>query len=370
MQNSMYSSFQIGKLTIPNRLAASAMFEYGAENGRISPKIVEHYETLAKGGAGLIITGMQGVRAKACNAPVMVHTEYETYVQDMQKLAAIVHKEGAKLFVQLQHCGAKTGKAEGYDRFSVSDVQMGDDCLYHEATKEELQKLVTDYARSAVRCRQAGADGVQIHAAHGFLLNSFLSPSTNKRTDDYGGKIENRARFVFEIYGAMREAAGKDFAIGIKFPFSDLKENSILPEESLYVCRELEKRGLDFIEVSAGMVLDGSSASFSPVIRENTEATFLPFASLTAAEVSIPVISVCGYRSPAMVEKALAETKIAAVSFGRPLVREPDLPLRWKKDTSPAACISCNGCCKSFADGIITCHAEKAEQNKKEREKK
>lgn len=362
MEKRMFRPFQIGNLTIPNRLAASAMFEYGAVNGQICEKIMEHYEKLAKGGAGLIITGMQGVRASACVGSIMVHTEYENYVQDMQKLAKIVHGEGAKLFVQLQHCGAKTSKTEGYDTFFVSDVLVGDACTYHEASKAELQKLVADFARSAMRCKEAGVDGVQIHAAHGFLLNSFLSPSTNKRTDEYGGNIENRARLVFEIYEAMREAAGKTFVIGIKFPFSDLKENSIQPEESLFVCRELEKRGIDFIEVSAGMVLDSSSASFSPFIPEKSEAPFLGFAEQIANKVHIPVLSVCGYRTPEMVEKALTTTKIAAVSFGRPLVREPDLPLRWKKETSRAACISCNACCKSFADGIITCQAKKEKQ--------
>lgn len=364
MQNRLYSSFKIGNLEIPNRLVASAMFEYGAVNGQISEKISARYENLAKGGAALIITGMQGVRASACVAPIMVHTEYENYVQDMQKLVHVVHENGARLFVQLQHCGAKTSQAEGYDKFSVSAVQVSGDCQFHEASREELQKLAAAYARSILRCKQAGVDGVQIHAAHGFLLNSFLSPSTNKRTDEYGGKIENRARLVFEIYEAMRVAVGRDFVIGIKFPFSDLKENSIQPEEALYVCRELEKRGIDFIEVSAGMLMDGSPASFSPVVRKNSEAPFLPFASQLANEVAVPVISVCGYRSPEMAEKALAATKIAAVSLGRPLVREPDLPLRWKKDPSPAKCISCNGCFNSFADGIITCQVEKALQKK------
>lgn len=359
MENRMYSPFQIGKLTIANRLTASAMFEYGAVNGQISKKIMARYEALAKGGAGLIITGMQGVSASACVAPIMVHTEYENYVQDMQEMAKIAHTHGAKIFVQLQHCGAKTSKADGYDKFSVSSVQVSDDCTYHEASKEELQKLAADYARSALRCREAGVDGVQIHAAHGFLLNSFLSLSTNKRTDEYGGKIENRARLVFEIYEAMRAAVGRDFVIGIKFPFSDLRENSIQSEESLFVCRELEKRGIDFIEVSAGMAGDGTSASFSPVLHKNQEAPFLSYAAKVAEEAAVPVLSVCGYRTLEMVEEVLTTTKIAAVSFGRPLVREPDLPLRWKTDPSPAKCISCNGCFKSASDGIITCQMEK-----------
>lgn len=356
MSKTMYSPFQIGNLMIANRLVASAMFEYGAENGRISDKIRERYEELSKGGAGLIITGMQAVRKAGSVASIMVNTEYAGYVQDMQEMAAAAHAHGAKLIVQLQHCGVKTSQAEGYDKFSVSEMQVSSTVSFHEASKEELQKLVQDYVRSALCAQEAGADGAQIHAAHGFLLNSFLSPITNKRTDEYGGRIENRARLVFEIYEAVRAAVGKDYVLGIKFPFSDLKENSIQPEESLWVCRELEKWGIDFIEISSGMAGD----DFSPVLRKNQQAPFLPYGAKVAETVTVPVISVCGYRTPEVIEKALAETKIAAVSFGRPLVCEPDLPLRWKKDPSPARCVSCNGCFKSAPDGIIACQMNKA----------
>ncbi len=358
MSKTMYSPFQIGNLPLANRLVASAMFEYGAENGKISDKIRARYEAVAKGGAGLIITGMQAVRKAGSVAPIMVNTAYIGYVQDMQEMAAMVHKHGAKLFVQLQHCGARTWQAEGYDQFSVSETKVSETCTFHEAAKEELQKLTEDYVCSALRCKEAGIDGVQIHAAHGFLLNSFLSPITNKRDDEYGGKIENRARIIFEIYEAIRAAVGKDYVIGIKFPFSDLKENSIQPEESLWVCKELEKRGIDFIEVSSGMV----GEDFSPVLRKGQQALFLPYASQAAEAVSVPVISVCGYRTPEVIEEALASTKIAAVSFGRPLVCEPDLPLRWKTDSSPAKCVSCNGCFKSAPDGILICQMNKAKK--------
>lgn len=358
MSKMMYSPFNIGNLTIANRLAASAMFEYGAENGHISDKIRVRYEALAKGGAGLIITGMQAVRKSGSVAPIMVNIECADYVQDMSELMAVAHEHGAKLVVQLQHCGPRTSQAEGYDKFCVSETQVSETCTYHEASKEELRALVQDYARAAMRCKDAGVDGVQIHASHGFLLNSFLSPVTNKRTDEYGGRIENRARLVFEIYDAVRAAVGREYVIGIKFPFSDLKENSIQPEESLWVCKELEKWGIDFIEVSSGIAED----KFSPVLHKNQQAPFLSYADQVAEAVSVPVISVCGYRTPEVIEKALAETKIAAVSFGRPLVREPNLPLRWKTDPSPAKCISCNGCFKSAPDGIITCQVDKAKK--------
>ena len=353
LQN-MYESFTIGNLTLKNRLVASAMFEYGADNGTITDQIMDRYRLLAEGGSGLIITGMHAVTAAGAVAPIMVNAEYGAYVSDLRALVAQAHANDAKLFVQLQHCGYGTFDASGFDAFGVCDQGR-----FHQATPEELGQVARDFASAAIRCKKAGVDGVQIHAAHGYLINTFLSPSTNHRTDDYGGPIEHRARLLFEVYGAIRAAVGKEYPIGVKFPFCDLIEHSITPEESLWTCRELERRGIDMIEVSSGMVMDGSAASFSPVVRKGQAAPFLEFAKSVADAVSIPVISVCGYRTPAQIESALAETNIAAVSFGRPLVREPNLPNRWKTDDSVAKCVSCNGCCNSFADGIITCQLEK-----------
>ena len=363
MSTIMYTPFNLGRTQIPNRLVASAMFEYGADNGRITEKIKKRYFELADGGAGLIITGMHAVSASGAVAPIMVNTEYDGYIEDMTDIAHAVHERGGKILVQLQHCGGKNCQADGYDRFSVCEKKVSDSCIYHEATKDEIHKVAADFATSALRCKEAGVDGVQIHGAHGYLINTFLSPSTNYRTDEYGGKIENRARILFEVYDAIRQSVGNDFIIGVKFPFSDLNDNSIQTEESLFVCKELERRGIDFIEVSSGMVMDNSSASFTPVVRNDKQAPFLKYASLLAEGITAPVISVCGYRTPDMVEKALTETKISAVSFGRPLVREPNLPNRWKNDRSAAKCVSCNRCCSSFGDGIITCQIKKSQIN-------
>jgi len=359
MSTIMYTPFNLGRIQIPNRLVASAMFEYGADNGRITEKIKKRYLDLADGGAGLIITGMHAISAAGAVAPIMVNTEYDSYIKDMTEIARAVHKRGSKILVQLQHCGDKNCQAEGYDKFSVCEKKVSDNCIYHEATKEEISKVANNFAKAAMRCKEAGVDGVQIHGAHGYLINTFLSPSTNRRTDEYGGNIENRGRILFEVYEAIRQAVGNDFIIGVKFPFNDLNENSIDPEESLFVCKELERKGIDFIEVSSGMVMDNSSASFTPVVHNNNQAPFLKYASLLAEKNNTPIISVCGYRTPNMVEKALTETKITAVSFGRPLVREPNLPKRWKNDRSAAKCVSCNRCCSSFSDGIITCQIEK-----------
>ena len=184
MATMMYTPFYLGKKQISNRLVASAMFEYGADKGKITEKIKGRYVELADGGSGLIITGMHAVSASAAVAPVMVNTRCDGYVEDLAEIAQAVHGRGGTILVQLQHCGDKTYSGEGYDRLAVCDKKVSDGRTYHQATKEEIQTVAADFAASALRCKQAGVDGIQIHGAHGFLINTFLSPSTNHRTDE------------------------------------------------------------------------------------------------------------------------------------------------------------------------------------------
>lgn len=354
MNRKMYTPYTIGNLQIKNRIVKSAMFEYGAENGRISERIVNLYREAAEGGAGLIITGMQAISEKAGVGPVMVHTAYDGYAEDMAEIVEAAHKNDAKLFVQLQHSGPRTDWKSGYDTFAVSELTVSENMTYHEASEAELKEVVRNFGISAAKCKEAGCDGVQIHAAHGFLLNTFLSPYFNKRTDAYGGNIENRARLLFEVYDAVRAAVGPDYPIAVKISFSDRVEQSSTSEEMLWVCEELEKKGMNMIEVSSGVTTGGTPSSCTPFIRKDErEGTFLESALKVVARVKIPVSSVCGYRTPEFIESVLKNSDISAISLGRPLVREPDLPNRWKKDNSRATCLSCNRCFAS--KGIISC---------------
>ena len=354
----MYAPFHIGNLAIGNRLVASATFEFGADEGRVSRRIVDHYRELAAGGSGLIISGMQTVLSSASSGPAMVDTTYDRYVDDMKTLVDAVHENGSRLFVQLNHSGYKTFKGEGYDRIGVSEREVAKGYIFSEASAEDIQAIVDAFGKAARRVRETGADGVQIHAGHGYLLNTFLSPYFNRRNDAYGGPVENRARILYEAYDAVRKAVGDDYPVGVKIPFSDGASPSITPDDCVHICGELEKRGIDMIEVTSGFTMDGGPSSFTPFVRdEGHEAAFLAGAAQVAGAIGIPVVSVCGYRTPEIIEKALNETPVAAVSLCRPIIREPGLPNRWKTDRSKAACVSCNKCFMS--KGLIACQLDK-----------
>ena len=228
---------------------------------------------------------------------------------------------------------------------------------YREAKSDAIQNIVRAFARAAMRCKDAGCDGVQIHASHGYLINTFLSPYYNHRTDEYGGAIENRARILFEVYDAVRYAVGNNYPISVKIPFSDRVSPSITPDECIYVCKELDKRGIDMIEITSGLTMDGGESSFSPFVKTESEGSFLAGAAQIADAVSVPIVSVCGYRTPDFIEKTLNETGVTAISLCRPLIREPNLPNRWKTDRSKASCLSCNQCFNS--SGIIACQTKK-----------
>lgn len=151
--NKMYEPFIIDNLKIKNRIVRSAMFEYSADNGKISDNIINLYEKVAEGGSGLIITGMQAVSDGSGYGPIMVKTTYANYIEDMKKIVTIAHKNDSKVFVQLQHVGYKTCWKMGYDTFGVSELKVSKDCFYHEATQEEINKVVNDFSISAKNVR-------------------------------------------------------------------------------------------------------------------------------------------------------------------------------------------------------------------------
>lgn len=338
----------VGGLTLRNRIIRSATFEYAFDNANetFSDRLINMYEKLAGNGVAAIITGMVGIDENSRVAPVMIKAYGPKFVRELTTLIESVHRLDAKLVVQINHCGQKAGQIDGDGSpLGPSATTTADGKPVKAMSLAEIRSVVAGFAAAAVSCKQAGADAVQIHAAHGYLLSEFLNPYFNKRTDEYGGNIAGRARIVLEVYDAVRNAVGSDYPVWIKINSKDLTEPSISPAEFLWVCRELDKRGLNAIEVSGGASVNPQSVSTPLIQNETDEGRFGKEALQAAAAVAASVISVCGYRTPDVIENWLNRGGIDAISLCRPLIAEPDLAGRWEQgDLRKALCISCSKC--------------------------
>lgn len=344
----LFESATVGRLALRNRLIRSATFEYAYDNEKDSfiHKIMPMYEKLAANGVAAIITGMVGIDENSRAGAVMVKAYGPTFVQELTDVADRVHSLGAKLIVQINHCGQKARQLDnGGLPFGPCDSETPQGTQVRGMNHNDIRSVVTGFAQAALRCKQAGADAVQIHAAHGYLLSEFLNPYFNKRTDEYGGGIEGRSRIVLEVYTAIREAVGKDYPVWIKINCKDMTEPSISAAEFQWVCAELDKHGIDAIEVSGGAMITPQSSS-SPLIKKAEDEGYFGHEALQVAEnTSASIISVCGYRTPSIMEQWLNKGNIEAISLCRPLISEPDLIGRWEHgDKKKARCISCSKC--------------------------
>lgn len=339
----IFEPIKLGNLHIKNRLVRSATYEHGvAENGIIiPPALLDINRELAQGGIGLIITGMMAVNDTAPLRHTMIRIDLPNFVDDYLPITEAVHAADGKIVVQLSHCGVKGSLAA--DGLRIGASAHGDDA--RAMTKSEIASLINDFATAAQKCRAAGADGVQLHAAHGYLLSQFLSPYFNQRDDEYGGEISGRAKIIFDIYTAIRQTVGAAYPVMIKINYADMIDNGFTADECLWVCGELEKLGIDAVEISGGVPITPESRPIRPVSGEADEGYFAEPAIALAAKLSVPIISVGGYRTPSMIEHHLNRGNIAAISLCRPLICEPALANRWANgDLQKATCISCNRC--------------------------
>ncbi len=357
----LFDPVVIGAVSLKNRIIRSATLESPADaRGRFAAALLPLYAALAEGGVGAIITGMMGVGPNARLRPSMADAGTDEAIAELRALADCVHARGSRLVVQLSHCGRKSTVLEGYAPLGPMDAPLPHGPIARAMTPNDIEAVALNFAAAASRCKEAGADAVQMHAAHGYLLSQFLSPFYNKRQDGYGGGITGRARIVLEVYDAIRSAVGADFPIWIKINATDLVDETITWDECLWVCAALAERGINAIELSGGIAESARSSSAPPVRDESEEGVYGPEALALAESVSTPVISVCGYRTPAVINEWLNRGRIAAISLCRPLISEPGLVARWQSgDTAKARCISCNKCfrpkdgrfgCRAFAD--------------------
>ncbi len=371
---------EIGGMVVKNRLVRSATYEgMASEDGSVTGELVELYKTLAEGGVGLIITGYAYVQPSGKPLPRQTGIDRDDLIPGLRKIAETVHEHGngCKVAIQLVHCGRQSFFLEKTVAPSAVLDPLSSN-MPREMTIEEIEETIEAFAEAARRVKEAGFDAVQLHAAHGYLLSQFLSPHTNRRTDEYGGSTENRIKIVEDIYKRTVEKTGKDFPILIKMNVDDFLEGGINLDESRKIAQRLSKIGFAAIETSGGMdetaIRDKEELGWTPaypsfcrtnIRSKDKEAYHLPYAREIKKVIDVPLILVGGIRSLDVIEKILAEGSADFAALSRPLIREPDLPNRWLKGIGgpTADCISCNGCVGSLVEGGVRCiHKEITEQ--------
>ncbi|MBE0597896.1 MAG: NADH:flavin oxidoreductase [Desulfuromonadales bacterium] len=366
---SLFERCRINGMELRNRLVRSATWEGMCdEAGRPTEQLVGLCRELAEGGVGLIVSGFAFVREDGKSMPFQMGIDHDRLEADCRQMVAAVHAAGGKIALQLAHAGGQTkSKYAGRQPFAPSAVPAPNfPAVPAPLSTAEIAAIITSFQEGARRARDWGFDAVQFHGGHGYLISQFASPLTNRRTDGYGGSIENRARFVLELYAAVRAAVGPDYPVMVKMNIADHLDGGLEPADGLFIAQALAAAGIDAIEVSAGTMVSGEKTPTRKRISSpDQEAYHLDLARLVKQAVNCPVIVVGGFRSLEMAEKAVRDDRIDLVALSRPLVREPHLPRRWQLgDGRPATCISCNGCLlPGLEGGGICCILDRSETN-------
>ena len=330
--------------TLPNRLAKAAMEENMAEAGQLpGPALNRLYQSWADGGVGLIITGNVMIDGRAMTGPGGVVLEARTPLEPFRLWAQAARSQGAQVWMQINHPGRQVMANMGGNAWAPSAVAL--DLGKHsklfaqpvEMNAAQIEEVISRFAATAHAAEQAGFNGVQIHAAHGYLLSQFLSPLTNRRRDDWGGSLANRARLLLEVVRAVRARVSPGFSVAVKLNSADFQRGGFSEDDAKQVVTLLNELPVDLIELSGGSyespAMQGRTADGRTLARE---AYFLEFAKDLAAVARMPVMTTGGIARKAVAEQVLA-SGVAVAGIATALAEVPDLPKQWRAGREPAA---------------------------------
>ncbi len=377
MLDTLFSPKKIGNVEIPNRLIRSATFtNMASPDGIPSDRSIEFYSDLAKGGTGLIITGMAsidqngsfGTKGQLCffdDAQIAGH----------KKMTDAIHEySGVRIAPQLNHAGRAIVNPKIQPITPSPTTNPFTRAETREATIDDIKDIVKSFGSAARRAYESGYDMVELHGGHGFILSNFLSPHLNKRSDDYGGSIENRTRIIVEVYNEIRDQVGKDFPVFIKLNIDDYCEGGLNFEDGKEAVKMLINAGIDAIEPTGGgpdTMMNPKSRSYptAKISSPEEENFFLPkVKDLKPLMKETPLIIMGGIRNPEFAEKLLNDGTGDFIALSRPLIYEPELPNRWKSgDLSPAKCVSCNKCATTGMSGDMHCVTKKKAEKRRKR---
>lgn len=344
----LFSPITINGMTLKNRAVMPAMGTgYGNADGTMGERLISYLARRASGGTGLIITEVCAVDPRGKGFPNEIGAWSDDFLPGLSRLAAAVHAEGGKIALQLHHAGRETfAAAAGGTPEAPSPIPsavLGQPC--EEMSPERIAVVIDAFARAAIRARKAGFDAVEIHGAHGYLPNQFLSPFSNQRTDIYGGSEENRSRFVLEIIAAVRKAVGREFPMVIRVSADELIRGGYDLAFMQRLAPRLVAAGVDAIHASVGVYSTPGNLSIASM---DTAAGFNLFRARAVKEtVGVPVIGVGRINDPELAEKAIAAGDADLISFGRQHLTDPDFVAKAAAGNFEEIrrCVSCNQGC-------------------------
>ena len=349
----LFEKTKFGKLELKNRFWRSATWlNMADEKGHVTERLENEYIKLAAGGVGTIITGYAFILKEEQPNPGMLGIYEDSFIDEYQKFNEKIHKYGTKTVMQIVYGGSFTN-------FNTEErLIWGPSAVPHpimktvptEMTKEDIKKVINAFADAALRVKKSGFDAVQLHGAHSYLLSQFLSPYYNRRTDCYGGSLENRCRIIVETLDAVRKKVGEEYPVLIKLHATDdWGENGINEDDALYIAKKLEEHGIDGIEFSGGNLDMKNYINKGPgrvkINKVEDQSYFAEKTAKIANELNIPIISVGGHKTPQRMEEIINSSNIDYISLSRTLFADPEQINKWEKDyDAKVKCVSCGKC--------------------------
>ncbi|MDF1497057.1 MAG: FAD-dependent oxidoreductase [Patescibacteria group bacterium] len=357
----LFSKAKIGTLKLKNRLVMPPMVRnYADEAGKATDRYIEHINRIAFGGAGLLILEASHVNLEGRGFLNQLGIHSDSCLPGLKKLVKVAHDHDAAIAIQLYHAGRQThSSVTGKKPVAPSAIPcpvMQD--KPRALTQKEIQKIVKDFGKAAARAQKAGFDAVEIHSAHGYLIQQFLSPYSNTRTDSYGGSFENRMRFLLEIMESVQKNVGATFPVIVRISGEEMVEGGLEIKEMSKVAELLESAGADAVHVTSGNYGSYAEGHLIPPMAIK-DGINIPLAKAIKKKVKIPVIAVAKIRTPELAEKTLKEGSADFIAIGRSLLADPDWPKKAKAGQAKEInqCIACNQGCISrlFAGQDVWC---------------
>jgi len=393
MERKVFEPAAIGAIKLRNRIIRSATHEGLAdEEGCPTDNLLKKYETLAKNDVACIITGFAGVmRNGKSSGHNMLMIDRDSFIDSYKRITEKIHENGASIILQIAHCGRQTrSKITGLPTVAPSAIKSKS--FSEETPKElsepEIHEIIDNFVKAIERAKKSGFDGVQLHLAHGFLLSSFLSSHSNRRTDKWGGTTENKFRIINEIFTRAKQQVG-GFPILVKLNAYDRRKGGMSVHESVEIAKMLEKAGCAAIEVSCGVYDDGLctirgeklpiDAAFKYGFQYKELPAFIksiakliipaltpkikPYENYNVAaageikkNVQIPVIAVGGIKSIDSIKKIISTGQADFVSMSRPFIIEPNIVRKFKEGTQQRSkCVACNYCLIAAEENPLKC---------------